>query len=253
MNYINDPGFEVPKDKILIIPFSGRDDQYDRYPEIVESLKGNIKRDWLSNHAYYCLPLNIGNQYGFIIKAAYDFDATWDGSLGNPNDIHINIYEPGESLSMQQVSPGFAEGILTIQNNFQFKTPPGINLMTIAAPNFFIPGMQAMTAVIEADQIRRDFSFNLKITDPNRVVSVKKGDPLAAFIPIPRYFVEEFELDTVNKYFSEKLIKNEQNDANELGRQRLNEDKEKAHYSGRKYFNGIHAFGQKFKDHQKRV
>jgi hypothetical protein len=253
LNYINDPGFEVPKDKILIIPFSGRDEQYDRYPEIVESLKGNIKRDWLSNHAYYCLPLNIGNQYGFIIKAAYDFDATWDGSLGNPNDIHINIYEPGESLSMQQVSPGFAEGILTIQNNFQFKTPPGINLMTIAAPNFFISGMQAMTAVIEADQIRRDFSFNLKLTDPNRVVSVKKGDPLAAFIPIPRYFVEEFELDTVNKYFSEELIKNEQNDANELGRQRLNEDKEKAHYSGRKYFNGIHAFGQKFKDHQKRV
>ena len=253
MNYINDPGFEVPKDKILIIPFSGRDEQYDRYPEIVESLKGNIKRDWLSNHAYYCLPLNIGNQYGFIIKAAYDFDATWDGSLGNPNDIHINIYEPGDSLSMQQVSPGFAEGILTIQNNFQFKTPPGINLMTIAAPNFFISGMQAMTAVIEADQIRRDFSFNLKLTDPNRVVSVKKGDPLAAFIPIPRYFVEEFELDTVNKYFSEELIKNEQNDANELGRQRLNEDKEKAHYSGRKYFNGIHAFGQKFKDHQKRV
>jgi hypothetical protein len=113
--------------------------------------------------------------------------------------------------------------------------------------------MQAMTAVIEADQIRRDFSFNLKLTDPNRVVSVKKGDPLAAFIPIPRYFVEEFELDTVNKYFSEELIKNEQNDANELGRQRMQEDKEKAHYSGRKYFNGIHAFGQKFKDHQKRV
>jgi hypothetical protein len=33
----------------------------------------------------------------------------------------------------------------------------------------------------------------------------------------------------------------------------MQEDKEKAHYSGRKYFNGIHAFGQKFKDHQKRV
>jgi hypothetical protein len=70
---------------------------------------------------------------------------------------------------------------------------------------------------------------------------------------MPRYFIDKFELDTVNKYFSEDLIKNEQNDANELGRQRLNEDKEKAHYSGRKYFNGIHAFGQKFKDHQKRV
>ncbi len=253
MNYINDPGFEVPDNKILIIPFSDRDEQYDRYPEVVESLKGNIKRHWFNSHFYYCLPLNIGNQYGFIIKAAYDFDATWDGSTGNSNDIHINIYEPEDSLSMQQIHPGFGEGILTIQNNFQFKTPPGINLMTIAAPNFFTPGMQAMTAVIEADQIRRDFSFNLKLTDPGLVVSFKKGDPLAAFIPIPRYFVEEFELDTANKYFSEELIKNEQNDANELGRQRVQEDREKPHYSGRKYFNGIHAFGQKFKDHQKKI
>ena len=253
MNYINDPGFEVPDNKILIIPFSDRDEQYDRYPEVVESLKGNIKRNWFNSHFYYCLPLNIANQYGFIIKAAYDFDATWDGSTGNSNDIHINIYEPEDSLSMQQIHPGFGEGILTIQNNFQFKTPPGINLMTIAAPNFFTPGMQAMTAVIEADQIRRDFSFNLKLTDPQRVVSFKKGDPLAAFIPIPRYSVENFQLDTANKYFSEELIKNEQNDANELGRQRVQEDREKPHYSGRKYFNGIHAFGQKFKDHQKKI
>ena len=253
MNYINDPGFEVPQDKILIIPFSGRDEQYDRYPEIVESLKGNIKRSWLNNHAYYCLPLNIANQYGFIIKSAYDFDATWDGSFDNPNDIHININNPADSICMQSIHPGFAQGILTIQNSFQFKTPPGINLMTIAAPNFFIPGIQAMTAVIETDQIRRDFSFNLKLTDPGRVVEIKKGDPLAAFIPIPRYFIEKFELDTANKYFSQELIKNEQNDANELGRQRMNEDKEKAHYSGRKYFNGIHAFGQKFIDHQKKL
>jgi hypothetical protein len=253
LNYINDPGFEVPDNKILIIPFSGFDQQYDRYPEVVESLKGNIKRDWFNSHFYYCLPLNIGNQYGFIIKAAYDFDATWDGSTQNSTDISVNIYEPEDSLYLQNVNAGFGEGILTVQNTFQLKTPPGINLMTIAAPNFFTPGIQAMTAVIETDQMRRDFSFNLKLTDPGRVVSFKKGDPLAAFIPIPRYFVEEFELDTVNKYFSEELIKNEQNDANELGRQRMQEDREKAHYSGRKYFNGIHAFGQKFKDHQKRV
>ena len=253
MNYINDPGFEVPEDKILIIPFSGRDEQYDRYPEIVESLKGNIKRSWFNNHAYYCLPLNIANQYGFIIKAAYDFDATWDGSTGNPNDIHINIKNPADSICMQSIHPGFAEGILTIQNSFQFKTPPGINLMTIQPPNMFTPGAIAMSAVIEADQIRRDFTFNLKLTDPGRVVEFKKGDPLGAFIPIPRYFVDKFEIDAANKYFSEDIIKNEANDANELGRQRMDEDRQKAHSAGRKYFNGIHAFGQKFIDHQKKL
>jgi hypothetical protein len=252
LNYINDPGFEVPRDKILVIPFTGREEQYEKYPEVIESLKGNIKRDWFNNHAYYCLPLNIGNQYGFILKSAYDFDATWDGSSHNPKDIHINIYND-DGLNMQSIHPGFAEGVLTIQNNFQLKTPIGINLMTIQPPNMFIPGMVAMTAVIEADQIRRDFSFNIKMTDPGRTVSVKKGDALAAFIPIQRYFVDKFELDAANKYFSETIINNENNDANEFARQRLNEDREKAHLAGRKYFNGIHAFGEKFKDHQKRL
>lgn len=253
MNYINDSGFEVPDNKILIIPVTGRDDQYDKYPQIVESLKGNIKREWFNNHAYYCLPLSIGNQYGFIIKAAYDFDATWDGSINNPNDIIINIYEEGELASIQRVHPGFAEGVLTIQNSIQFKTPPGINLMTIQPPNMFIPGAHCMTAVIEADQIRRDFTFNLKLTDPGRVVRFKKGDALAAFIPIPRYFIDKFELDNAINHFSQDIIQNEANDANELGRQRMQEDTNKAHAAGRRYFNGIHAFGQKFKDHQKRL
>ena len=247
MDYINDPGFEVPKDKILIIPF---DEQSKEYLEIVESLKGNIKRDWLRPHAYYCLPLNIGNQYGFIIKAAFDFDVIWDGSMGNSKDITVNTYKP---LSIQSIHGGFAQGILTIQNRFQLKTPPGVNLMTIQPPNMFIPGMQAMTAVVETDQIRRDFTFNVKLTDPGRIVSVKKGDALAAFIPVPRYFVDKFELDDVNNYFSKEIIQNERTDSKELGRQRMNEDKEKAHNSGRKYFNGIHAFGEKFKDHQKRI
>lgn len=252
MNYINDYGFEVPRNKIVVIPFTGRDEQYERYPEIIESLKGNIKRDWFNNHAYYCLPLNIGNQYGFILKAAYDFDATWDGSSGNPKDIEVKTYSD-DNLNMQNIHPGFAEGVLTIQNNFQLKTPIGINLMTIQPPNMFIPGMVAMTAVIEADQMRRDFSFNLKLTDPGRVVKVKKGDALAAFIPIQRYFVDKFELLAANKYFSEELINNERNDSHEFGRQRLNEDREKSHLAGRRYFNGIHAFGEKFKDHQKRL
>ena len=125
--------------------------------------------------------------------------------------------------------------------------------MTIQPPNMYIPGMVAMTGVIEADQIRRDFTFNLKMTDPGRTVYVKKGDPLGAFIPVPRYFVDSFELDAVSNYFNEDIIKNEHEDGSELFRQRESEDKLKSHESGRKYFNGEHAFGEKYSDHQKRI
>jgi hypothetical protein len=250
--YINQPGHEVPENKILLIPFPNRDEQIERHKEVLVSLKGNTQREWFNPHFYYCLPIVIGNQYGFAVKSYHTFDAVWDGSKYNPSDISVTIYNDDNS-DMQTVQGGFSEGVLTIQNKFHLKTPPGVNLMTIQPPNFYIPGLVAMTGVVETDNVRRDFSLNFKMTDPGRVVRVNKGDVIGAFMPIPRNFVENFELDDVHKYFSKELILNEQDDETELSRQRDNEDREKPHFSGRKYFKGEHAFGDKYINHQKRI
>jgi hypothetical protein len=250
--YINDPGHEVPDNKILIIPFPSETEQDTLYTEIIKPLKGEIKRDWFNSHFYYCLPLNIGNQYGFLVTSHYDFDATWNGKMGESGDITIDI-KNYNNHRVQIIESGFGNGILTIQNHFHLKTPPGINLMTIQPPNMFVPGTVAMTAVIETDQLRRDFTFNLKFTDPGRKISFKKGDPLGAFIPIPRYFVDNFQIEPASKYFDKDIITNEHLDGNELGRQRSHEDLEKPHMAGRKYFNGEHAFGEKYSDHQKKI
>lgn len=251
-NYINDPGYEIPEDKILVVPFEHVPDI--DYNQVVESLKGNIKRDWFNDHFYYCLPLIIGNQYGFAVKSTVDFDAIWNGRTEDPDDIRIEIKDPDyQDYQLQHFQCGFAEGVLTVQNMFTLRTPPGVNLMTIQPPNSFIPGMYVMTGVVESDQLRREFSFNLKLTDPTRRVSVKKGDLLAAFIPVPRYFVDSFELASVREYFDEEVIANELSDGKELTRQRNNEDAEKPHGSGRKYFKGIHAFGEEYSDHQKHI
>jgi hypothetical protein len=247
--YINDPGYEVPDNTILAVPHI----KFDKsYKDIIESLRHNTKRDWFNSHFYYCMPINIGNQYGFIIKSLYDFDMIWDGTFDNPKDVEITFHDE-RYKHLQDIHCGFSNGVVTIQNSFALKTPPGINLMTIQPPNMFIPGCIAMTAVIETDQIRRDFTFNIKITIPNYKISVKKGDALGAFIPIPRYFVDNFKVDSVHNFFSEEIYDIEKEDMLELGRQRQEEDKEKPHESGRKYFNGIHAFGEKYKDHQKRI
>jgi hypothetical protein len=117
----------------------------------------------------------------------------------------------------------------------------------------FIPACVAMTGVIETDQIRRDFTFNLKITVPNYKITVKKGDPLGAFLPIPRYYVDKFDVDLVTSFFDKNLQLNETAEVVELSRQRQNEDLQKPHKSGRKYFNGIHAYGEPYKDHQKKL
>jgi hypothetical protein len=248
--YLNDPGHEVPYNKILVVPHSLEDDGF--YKDVILPLKGIAKREWFNDHYYYCLPLTIGNQYGFVIKSTRDFDMLWDGSTRNANDITFDFLE-GDSDQKQIIKSGFAEGVVTIQNRFALKTPPGINLMTIQPPNMFIPGCVAMTGVIETDQIRRDFTFNLKITIPNYKISVRKGDALGAFIPVPRYSIDNFDIDLVTNVFDKKYHESELFDSGELNRQRMSEDLEKNHQSGRKYFKGIHAFGQEYYDHQKRI
>jgi len=247
-DYINESNNYVPDNKIIVVPHDK--DKGSAYLETIESLKNIPKRDWFTPHFYYCLPINIGNQYGFIIKSLYDFTLVWTGKTDRES-LHILIDE--ETTSKQLLVSQFGSGILTIQNDFTLRTPPGINIMTIQPPNMFIPGTSAMTGVIETDNLRRDFTFNLKVTIPNYKVTVKRGDALGAFIPIQRNFIDEFNVEYFDKTFSKETIEKELLDGVELGRQRLNDDKNRPHESGRKYFNGEHANGEKYKEHQKRI
>lgn len=248
--YINDPGYEVSENTILTIPFANRDK--DTYKEIVHPLKGNAKREWFTPHFYYCLPLNIGNQYGFVIKSVRDFTMEWDGSENNPNDIRVNFLN-NDNEEKQSIHGGFTQGIVTIQNSFVLRTPKNINLMTIQPPNMFLPACVAMTGVIETDQIRRDFTFNIKITVPNFVITVKKGDPLGAFIPIPRNFVENFEIMSALDVFDDSIYRNELAEQDRLTSERTGIDKTKPHESGRRYYNGVHTDGSSYQNHQKRL
>lgn len=245
--FINDPGYEVPENKILVVPHNKVGDGF--WKDIIKPLKNNIKRDWFVSHFYYCLPLNIGNQYGFLIQSLLDFDIIWPGGEEPAEIIMVN----SDNINKQFIKNTFRHGIITVQNPFALKTPPGINIMTIQPPNLFIPGTIAMTGVIETDQIRRDFTFNFKVTVPNYKIEIRKGDPLGAFIPIPRYFVDNFEVDFIEKYFSYELRLKESESAEKLGYERDIIDILKPHGSGRRYFNGKHIDNMPYHDHQKKI
>lgn len=248
---INAGGGDVPEGVILIVPQIKSGDCY--WQEILEPLAGSIKRDWFTSHFYYCLPLVIGNQYGFIIKSTRDLTISWPGG-DEPvsivfNDIDENNIREPEKQAFKNL---FRSGILTIQNRFAFKTAPGINLMTIQPPNFFIPGVVAMTGVVETDNIRRDFTFNLKVTVPNMAITIRRGDPVGAFIPVPRNFVETHELKHILDIFSNEQLQIELNETYALSQERQTVDLEKPHYAGRRYFNGVHTTGEKYTNHQNR-
>lgn len=244
--YINSPGNEVPDNTILIVPHSINGLSY--HEEIIESLIGKLKRNWFDDHFYHCLPLLIGNQYGFVVKSMRSFTAVWCGDKEGP---YIEFLDGDDTK--QIIKSHFNFGTITIQNRFALKTPPGINLMTIQPPNYFIPGLMAMTAVIETDNIRRDFTFNLKMTTPEMKVYVNAGDPIAAFIPIARNSVEKYNIKLVTDIFSQEQHLLEVKESNLLGEERQTRDKKFYKNNGKRYFKGEHTSGEKYLNHQKKL
>jgi hypothetical protein len=123
--------------------------------------------------------------------------------------------------------------------------------MTINPPNFVIPNITVMTGVVETDNLRRGFGFNLKIQIPNIRVKVEKGSPLAGFIPIPRYFADEFVLADAETLFDEKTVVEEQQAFIDNKLLRKEVSSELYNQMDSLYFDGKDVYGNKFLDHQK--
>jgi hypothetical protein len=237
----------VPTQTLVVVPQPGIDKE--DINKLLIPLTEIKKRDWFTSHFYYCLPLSIGNIYGFIVKAERDITVHWNGE----ESIHgLVINQKHEDSRCQRFDGHFGSGILTIQNLWHYRTPPGVNLMTITPPNFPQHGLMHMTGVIETDNLSRDFTFNLKVTKPNIYVTIKAGDPIGAFIPIPRYFADRFTIKYADELFTPEEIDLEYKTGAELARQRQQEDILKPHAAGRKYFKGTDAWDNPFPDHQKK-
>jgi len=241
---------EVPKNKIVTI--SEYQDFENSNDIILESLRGNIKRDWFIKHAYFCLPLVIGNQMGFVIKSLKGFTVEWSGNDSSKSTV-VDIFDEGDYPGHQSISSHFGMGTVTIQNRFTFRTPPGVNLMTINPPNYFIDGINHMTGIVETDNLRRDFTFNLKVTRPNHKITINKGDYIGCIIPTPRYFIDGFDLEKGEDIFTQDEIDKERKAMQDFAKERSEVDINKPNRNGRRYFNGEDVYGCPFSDHQKKV
>jgi len=213
---INQEGGPVVPDKTIamfpvisdegIEPFDLKD-----ISTFLKPLNINHKRDWFTPHFYKCLPLAIGNMQGFVFSLPYTFHVLWNGG----NDVNdLSIYFEEEILKYNNKSfikpvSEFGHGILTIHYPVTLKTPPGINLMTIAPPNFPLPGLSPMTGVIESDNIRFSFTLNIKIDFPNTDFKIQANYPLMGILPIPRNFCDSFELKDSNEIFEKNIIQDE--------------------------------------------
>jgi len=243
----------IPETTISAISYEERWQDQKYIDQVFESLKGKSKRDWFINHAYHCLPLVIGNQYGFVVKSLYDFEVEWSG--GNAvDDVSVKILNSPEeykqTYNLQSINPHFGMGTFTIQMPYQLRTPTGVNLMTINPPNSFIDGIYHMTGVVEADNLRRDFTYNLRITRPNHKIKIGKGDYIGCIIPYPRHFIDNYQIVDATKVSSQADVEAERECARAFGIERSTKDREKPNGNGKRYWRGEDIYGNKFSDHQ---
>jgi hypothetical protein len=247
-------GNDVPKNTIAVFSHLPTTESSEKDAERLFNIIGKPgkKRDWFTPHFYRCLPLSIGNQYGFVIKSEFDISFIWNGGEDHES-IMFYFYEEEEVIKSKypRIDTHFGSGIITINPPFTLRTPPGINLMTINPPNHVIPNITVMTGVIESDNIRRNFTFNLKVQIPNIEVFIPKGTPLAAFIPIPRYFADNFELKLAEDIFSDDEVIEEIQAMTDATISREEIEPTNKHGVGKHYLLGKDIYGNIFTDHQK--
>lgn len=212
--------------------------------ELIEPLAGQKGRDWFIDHFYFCLPITFGNQHGFIVRLMHDVVVRWDGH----NDIaslKVHLLQTTPEQQDQIISSHFGSGILTIQNRWTYRTPKGVNLMVMQPPNFPIEGIMHMSAVVETDQLRRDFTFNLKVTTPNRDFYIPKGTPIGCILPYPRHFIDNYQIAL---HPPGEAFANERKAVQDFAKGRTNYDQGTP---GLLYMKGVDIYGNNFAEHQK--
>jgi hypothetical protein len=243
-------GNNVPDKTIAVFIDHMSSLKYEDLHTILDQL--DTKRNWFDSNFYRCLPLTIANKYGFVIKSQFSFSFNWNGDNNIEGiEIYTDETEGNVDNKYPRVESHFGSGIITVALPLTFRTPPGVNLMTINPPNIILPNITVMSGVVEADNLRRDFTFNLKVQIPNIQVHIPAGTPLAAIIPVPRYYCDGFKLKNADDLFSQELILEESQAKSDTITKRTELEILNKYKIGRDYLQGKDVYDNYFKDHQK--
>ena len=154
------------------------------------------KRDWMEihTHMYRCLPITIANQNGWVIECPCDISAIWFGGLDPKTSMHFWV-DKEYNVPSPWVKCHFLGGIITFEFDFIIKTTEKTNLLVRGAPNFFIDGLHPLEGLVETDWLNYSFTMNWKVTQPNKLVTFKKGDPICFIQPVPHNYSETFQFE----------------------------------------------------------
>lgn len=182
---------DVPPGKILVL--ASCPDDAAACMAIIQPLAAVPRREWFTPHFHYCMPLIAANTLGFIVRLEADVLLRWNGG-DRPQDLVVE-YADRPPRPLQNVHSHFGSGIVTVDHPWVLRTPAGINLYVGQPPNFIVDGMFSLAALVEADRLRTDFTFNLKVTRPNEEIILQRGSPIGFFVPLARAHCEPYTLE----------------------------------------------------------
>ena len=149
---------------------------YPPGPVGYDVVPGERFREWMSPHAYKCLPLAAANMAGWDILCPGFIHAVWTGG-----DARADVMlAEGE----QWAEGHFGHGTFTFKQGYAWHTEPGVQLLVIPHPNMEWRGAMCLTAIIETDVLRYPWFITMRIMEPEKPVVFNEGDPLCRVIPI---------------------------------------------------------------------
>lgn len=142
----------------------------------------SLKRDWMDNtfdkHAYRCLPVTLSNGLGLGISFPEDISFIWDG-ITDTSPNHIKILSGEKYCSL-----GRGNATLSFNTELYIRTDEDITMLHMPAPNFFTDGFQAYTTLISTSFFNSPFPCAIRVTSPNKIITIKANQPISALIPL---------------------------------------------------------------------
>jgi hypothetical protein len=116
---------------------------------------------------------------GWSISFPVDISFIWDGTTRAGIVSGIEVLAGQEYCYFDR-----GGGVLGFTTGYILESDPGVQLLTMPAPNYLFDGAQCLTTLLNTSFYTGQLHAAWRITKPNEVLTIKAGHPVASIIPM---------------------------------------------------------------------
>ncbi len=151
-----------------------------------------VKRWWMDDtydkHAYQCFPLALTNRLGWGVSFPEDISFIWNG-ISNSSPDNVKILSGEKYISLQR-----ANATVSFNIGIKFVTDKNLSLLTMPPSNYFVNGATCFTTLMSTSFFDGPLPIVYRITEPNKVITIKANDPVCTIVPISLTELQDSEV-----------------------------------------------------------